>query len=137
MITILKNKDSEIFFISRILVMFFVVMNIIGSTYISLKTRSREKILDEELKTGLNINDANVERRLKPNTLEKIFNCFFIMNNFRFIMSNEVSKLSIPAIHGIRLVGIIRLFIRHLFIIVLLVQSQCFGSCLVMFMFTE
>ena len=94
-----------VFFNSRILLMFFVTMNKIGSIYISLKNKSRAKLLDEELKIGTNINDAKIEQRLKPNMLETFFKCFFILGNFRFIMSNELSKSSIPSIHGIRLVS--------------------------------
>lgn len=84
--------------------MFFVVMNIIGTTYISVNTKIRTKLLDEELKIGLNIDVTSAESRLKPNILEKIFKCFFLLGNFRFIMSGEISKSSISSIHGIRFV---------------------------------
>lgn len=84
--------------------MFFVVMIIIGTIYVSVNIKRRAKMLDEELKIGLNIDVTSVESWLDPNILEKFFNCFYLLGNFRFIMSGEISKSSIPSIHGIRLV---------------------------------
>ncbi|CAO1315794.1 unnamed protein product [Diamesa hyperborea] len=113
------SENFVIIFTSILMV--FVMINIIGSFYITLKNKSRSKLLDEELKIiqnnhGINTNDPIIEQRLKPNKLEKFCECFSILGNFRFIMSNELSNSSIPSIHGIRSIAMLWIMIGHVYI---------------------
>lgn len=80
----------------------FVVLTISGTIYIATLKKYRTKWMKSIFLKNNNYDTERFEDRFKETIFERFMSCFSLQENVKFLLSNNIGKNSIAAIHGIR-----------------------------------
>lgn len=85
---------------------------IFGSLYTWFKN-DQEKIVDETCSAHLKISWIETKLKIARSIFERFLKLFSVKHNAKFIFSTNISDSSIPAIHGIKTLGMSLIIVAH------------------------
>lgn len=90
------------YYIFRVIFLTFAFLTISGTIYIATLKKCRTKWMKSMFLKSKHYNDENFEDKFKETFFERFMSCFSLHENLKFLVSNNIGKNSIAAIHGIR-----------------------------------